>query len=236
LFATPLRQADNAGVPAQEIAMSTLNEHLNADLDQPAIMHGATLPWLASPLAGVERRPLYRLGGEQARATSLVRYAPGSHFSPHRHGLGEEFVVLEGVFEDEHGRYPAGSYVRNPPGSEHAPGSVEGCMIFVRLRQFHPQDEQQVVREMPAHGDALLFENAFERVWVRDFPPGADVVIANARGLEILVLAGELEVADVRVERLGWMRLPRERDLLGRAGPQGIRIWIKEAAFDPGTA
>ncbi|MEE1924957.1 cupin domain-containing protein [Pseudomonas sp. 148P] len=214
--------------------MSTLNEHLNANLDQPAFMHGSTLPWLASPLPGVERRPLYRLGGEQARATSLVRYAPGSRFSPHRHGLGEEFVVLEGVFEDEHGHYPAGSYVRNPPGSEHAPGSAEGCMIFVRLRQFHPLDEQQEVREIPAGGDALLFENAFERVWVRDFQPGAPVRIGNARGLEVLGLAGELEGAGFRLVPLDWMRLPAGQDLLGRAGAEGARVWVKDAALDLG--
>lgn len=215
--------------------MSTLNEHLNADLDQLAIMHGATLPWLPSPLPGVERRPLYRLGGEQARATTLVRYAPGSRFSAHRHGLGEEFVVLEGVFEDEHGRYPAGSYVRNPPGSEHAPGSVEGCMIFVRLRQFHPQDTQRVARAMPPRGDELLFENAFERVWVRDFQPSAQVQVANARGLEVLGLAGELEGAGFRLEQLGWMRLPAGQALLGRAGAQGARIWVKDAALDLGA-
>ncbi|MHA6195595.1 cupin domain-containing protein [Pseudomonas wadenswilerensis] len=215
--------------------MSPLNEHLNADLGQPAIMHGATLPWLASPLPGVERRPLYRLGGEQARATSLVRYAPGSRFSAHRHGLGEEFVVLEGVFEDEHGRYPAGSYVRNPPGSEHAPGSVDGCMIFVRLRQFHPQDGLQVVREMPVRGDALLFENAFEQVWVRDFQPGAQVLIANARGLEVLALAGELDGAGFRLEPLDWIRLPAGQDLLGRAGAQGARLWVKDAGLNLGA-
>lgn len=109
-------------------------EHVNAALHERAIAHGARLPWLASPLAGVERRLLYRLGGEQARATSLVRYQPGSHFSAHEHGGGEEILVLEGVFEDEHGRYPAGSYLRNPPGSQHAPGSTGGCVIFVRLR------------------------------------------------------------------------------------------------------
>lgn len=68
----------------------------------------------------------------QARATSLVRYQPGSHFSAHEHGGGEEILVLDGVFEDEHGYYPAGSYLRNPPGSRHTPGSTEGCVIFVR--------------------------------------------------------------------------------------------------------
>ena len=74
-------------------------------------------------MAGVERRMLDRIGDEVARATSIVRYAAGSRFSPHTHGGGEEFLVLDGVFQDEHGDYPAGSYVRNPPTSRHTPGS-----------------------------------------------------------------------------------------------------------------
>ena len=96
---------------------------LNADFTQRAVVHAATLEWSPSPIAGVERRMLDRIGGEVARATSIVRYAPHSHFSRHTHEGGEEFFVLEGVFQDEHGDYPAGSYVRNPPTSAHTPGS-----------------------------------------------------------------------------------------------------------------
>jgi anti-sigma factor ChrR (cupin superfamily) len=76
---------------------------------------------------------LDRIGDEVVRATSIVRYAPGSHFSAHTHGGGEEFFVLNGVFQDEHGDYPVGSYVRNPPTSSHVPGSDLGCVIFVKL-------------------------------------------------------------------------------------------------------
>ena len=88
---------------------------LNADFTKRAAVHGAGIPWLPSPVAGVERRMLDRVGDEVARATTIVRYAPGSRFSAHTHGGGEEFLVLEGVFTDEHGDYPTGSYVRNPP-------------------------------------------------------------------------------------------------------------------------
>jgi anti-sigma factor ChrR (cupin superfamily) len=83
-------------------------------------------------MPGVHRRMLDRIGGEVARATSIVRYAPASHFSPHIHDGGEEFLVLEGTFQDEHGGYPVGSYVRNPPTSSHTPGSSVGCTIFVK--------------------------------------------------------------------------------------------------------
>ena len=94
-------------------------------------------------MTGVARRKLDRIGDEVARATSLVRYDPGSAFSEHTHGGGEEFFVLEGTFQDEHGDYPAGTYVRNPVGSAHTPGSAEGCVIFVKLHQFDPTDQAQ---------------------------------------------------------------------------------------------
>src|SRR6516165_7300059 len=97
---------------------------LNADSSCRAAVHAAQLPWVASPMPGVERRMLDRIGNEIARATSIVRYAPGSHFSPHTHGGGEEFFVLEGIFRDEHGEFPAGAYVqiRGPRATLLAPG------------------------------------------------------------------------------------------------------------------
>jgi anti-sigma factor ChrR (cupin superfamily) len=73
-----------------------------------------------------------------------VRYAPNSHFSAHTHGGGEEFLVLEGIFSDEYGDYPAGTYIRNPVGSTHTPFSKEGCTILVKLWQMHPDDQQRV--------------------------------------------------------------------------------------------
>jgi len=96
-------------------------------------------------MAGVERRMLDRCGAEVARATSIVRYAPGSFFERHSHGGGEEILVLEGTFSDEHGNYQAGSYLRNPVGTSHAPFSAEGCTILVKLQQMHPADQQRLV-------------------------------------------------------------------------------------------
>ena len=94
---------------------------LNADFGARAAVHSARLDWTPSPIPGVDRRMLDRIGDEVARATSIVRYAPHSHFSSHTHGGGEEFLVLEGIFQDEHGDYTAGTYVRNPPTSRHTP-------------------------------------------------------------------------------------------------------------------
>ncbi|MEP3264575.1 MAG: cupin domain-containing protein, partial [Hyphomicrobiales bacterium] len=92
---------------------------LNADFSKRAVVHAAELEWQASPMKGVDRRMLDRIGDEVARASSIVRYAPESHFSSHVHTGGEEFIVLDGVFQDEHGDFPKGSYVRNPPQSSH---------------------------------------------------------------------------------------------------------------------
>jgi quercetin dioxygenase-like cupin family protein len=207
-------------------------ERLNDDLSQRAIMHGASLPWIASPLPGVERRPLYRLGGEQARATSLVRYAPGSHFSTHLHSGGEEFLVIDGVFEDEQGRYPAGSYVRNPPGSQHTPGSSEGCMIFVRLRQFHSEDREQLVTELGVQDHQLLFENRHERVLGQAMQANARIELSSPRGLELLVLDGTVAGEDFLLQPLSWMRLPPGMPFEAKAGAGGARLWFKEAAPD----
>ncbi|MBA98530.1 MAG: cupin, partial [Roseobacter sp.] len=109
---------------------------LNADFSQRVVVHSDTIDWQPSPIEGVDRRMLDRIGDEVARATTIVRYAPGSRFSAHTHTGGEEFIVLDGVFQDEHGNYPAGTYVRNPPTTSHTPGSKAGCTIFVKLWQF----------------------------------------------------------------------------------------------------
>ncbi|NEZ55720.1 cupin domain-containing protein [Adonisia turfae] len=117
---------------------------IHADLTERAVVNTENLPWIDSPMAGVQRRMIERDGAEVARATSLVRYAPGSYFSAHTHGGGEEFFVLEGVFSDEHGDFGPGTYVRNPVGSSHTPHSKDGATILVKLRQMDPNDQQQV--------------------------------------------------------------------------------------------
>jgi hypothetical protein len=161
---------------------------LNADFSRRVAVHAARLPWVPSPMAGVERRMLDRIGDEVARATSIVRYAPGSHFFPHTHGGGEEFFVLEGVFQDEHGEFQAGSYVRNPPTSRHTPGSVPGCILFVKLWQFDLSDRTQVgintgpMPYRPATGrpgvDLVpLFCDSREEVRLERWAPGAAITM-----------------------------------------------------------
>ena len=118
--------------------------NINSDLSERIVLHADQLAWHASPIQGVERQMLDRNGGQMARATSVERYAPNTEFMHHTHDGGEEILVLDGRFSDERGDYPAGTYLRNPPGSQHAPFSADGCTLFVKLRQFAQTDSQEL--------------------------------------------------------------------------------------------
>lgn len=212
---------------------------INDDLTKPVIVHSAKLAWTQSPQAGVDRRMLYRVGGEVARATSIVRYAPESTFPSHVHSGGEEVLVLEGTFQDEHGDYPAGSYFRNPPGTSHTPASKEGCTIFVRLWQYREGDDAQIVRQ-PGEGGAgplrpgsdaarVLFDDGEERVSIERWQPAATVTVENQRGLEILIVTGTLTVSGEKLEPQSWIRLPQGKPFEGLVGSEGAEIWIKDA-------
>lgn len=187
---------------------------IRADLAEPACVRAADWQWVNSPQAGVRRVMLDRVGEEVAVATSFVRYDPESRFPGHTHALGEEFIVLEGEFGDEHGRYPPGSYVRNPPGSRHVPFSDPGCLLWVKLRQFQPDDltelrtrldlaiptEGSAMRLLHRHGEEEVGEitaAAGERI---ERPP-ADVC------QEVLVLAGEVKAGNRVIDRFGWLRV-----------------------------
>lgn len=118
---------------------------LHSDFKIKVTVNTESVPWGASPVKDVDRKMLERDGDEVARATSLVRYAPNSRFTTHQHDLGEEFFVLDGVFQDEFGQYPAGTYVKNPTGSSHTPFTETGCTLFVKLRYQDPSDDERVV-------------------------------------------------------------------------------------------
>lgn len=213
--------------------------NINADFAARAAVHAAGLDWVPSPMKGVDRRMLDRVGDEVARATSLVRYAPGSHFSAHVHTGGEEFLVLEGVFQDEHGDFPAGSYIRNPPQSSHTPGSEPGCTILVKLWQFDLDDRTHVridtnkmemlpapdrpgVRIMP------LFRDAREAVRLERWDAGTEIALQPEGGIELYVLDGSFEESGETFDRQSWLRLPVGAPLQAKAGPDGCRCWVKE--------
>ena len=220
-------------------ADASASTNLNADFARRVAAHAAALAWKASPMPGVERCMLDRIGGEVARATSIVRYAPGSSFSAHVHGGGEEFLVLDGVFEDEGGDYPAGFYVRNPPQSRHTPGSRPGCTLFVKLWQFDPSDRKQVridtskTAPRGAKGRAgvqvaSLFKDTHEDVRLEAWAPNAAIELDPEGGLELLVLAGGFREGGETFAPQSWLRLPIGAPLRARAGEDGCRVWMKE--------
>ncbi|HMQ93475.1 MAG TPA: cupin domain-containing protein [Amaricoccus sp.] len=212
---------------------------LNADFTRRAVVHSAVQDFVPSPMPGVERLMLDRIGDEVARATTIVRYAPGSSFSPHTHDGGEEFLVLDGVFQDEHGDSPAGTYVRNPPGSRHQPGSEPGCTIFVKLRQFASDDDRHVVVDTttpsmaplvgrPGAVGRVIHEDERELVRVEEWAPNARIEFAPRGGIEILCLDGGFSEGGESFGRWSWLRLPDGAPLSALAGARGCRVWMKE--------
>jgi anti-sigma factor ChrR (cupin superfamily) len=221
--------------PEDGVKVSTVNADFEQRVALPPPVPG---DWVPSPMAGVTRRMLDRVGGEVARATSLVRYAPDSRFERHEHGGGEEILVLEGVFSDEAGDHPAGTYLRNPPGTGHAPYSRAGCTLFVKLWQFAIGDTQPVridtrsatwypglvpgLSVMPLHehggiGTALVKWAPNTRFTPHTHPGGE----------EILVLEGLFQDELGAYPAGSWLRNPRWSRHTPFTGAEGALIYVK---------
>ncbi|TKB51025.1 hypothetical protein FCL40_00275 [Ferrimonas sediminicola] len=203
---------------------------LNMAFDKPLVIDTRTLPWQASPSPGVWRKRLECVAEELGHVTSLVRYEPGSRFPNHGHPAGEELLVLEGVFSDESGHFEAGSYLRNPPGSGHAPGSEPGCVLLVKLCQFAEDDGQSLVipgllgspsRELHRHGA--------ERVcWFR-LQPGEDLP-PQPFSCEFFLVDGALEGPRHRLSGGHWCRFPAGVCPPLRAKQPSL-VWLKSGHF-----
>ena len=210
---------------------------INADFSKHAVVRPGDVDWVASPLPGVERIMLDRIGDEVARATSIVRYAAGSRFEAHEHAMGEEYLVLDGVFSDQDGDHGPGAYVRNPPGTSHAPWSVEGCTIFVKLRQFQHGDGAQIVvntktadwGDFPYDGVDMmkLHQHGDELVRLLRLAPGTCLPRhGHFGGEEILVLDGTLEDDNGVYPQGSWTR--HQPGYRHRAwSDDGCTIWVK---------
>ena len=215
-----------------------MTTNLNDDFSMRIVARAADADWTPSPMPGVDRRMLDRVGREVARATSVVRYAPGSRFERHLHGGGEEIFVLEGVFSDESGDHPAGTYLRHPPGSAHAPFSREGCLLFVKLRQFTAGDLSKVridtraeawrqgmvpgLMVMPLHS-----HDGVDTALVRWAPNTVFNAHSHPGGEEILVLDGVFRDEAGEYPALTWLRSPRWSRHAPFTGPEGALIYVK---------
>jgi anti-sigma factor ChrR (cupin superfamily) len=211
---------------------------INAEFDKKAVVVPKDSDWVNSPESGVDRLMLDRIGDEVARATSIVRYAPGSSFARHEHAAGEEFLVLDGIFSDEHGDYGVGTYVRNPPGSGHAPFSRDGCRILVKLRQFDPNDLTQIVIDTSDSSAWLnpsdagpnileLHEFGTERVMMIRLEKGqAFPIDSDPGGVEILVISGALVDDETELATESWLRFPPDQENELRASSESL-LWVK---------
>ena len=220
-----------------------VSEHpsLRADLSLLEIVDTEAMPWATSPSPGVERKRLALRGpAEAGEVTSIVRYLPGSRFPAHPHPDGEEILVLRGVFSDERGDHPEGTYLLNPEGYAHAPFSVEGCELFVKLRQYPGIGRTQVridtrtaawepyafpgVERLPLYAEPAHPET----MHLLRLAPGVQLpTVELSGGEELLVLEGSFE-DEHGAHRAGtWLRYPAG----GRHTPRttgGCRIYVKK--------
>lgn len=211
---------------------------VNGDFSKRVVLHGDSIPWEDSPMPGVQRRRLDRLDTTNERVTTIVRYAPGSQFSSHVHSGGEEFIVLDGVFEDDYGEWPTGSYIRNPPQSKHTPGSKPGCTILVKLWQFDADDRTFVhanrfklgkvpTSEQPGVLVSPLYEDTRESVRFEQWEAGAVVTVPADGGAEVFVLEGSFSEGADKLRRHSWLRSPTDTTLTATVGPEGAEVWVK---------
>ncbi|MGR0280408.1 cupin domain-containing protein [Marinomonas dokdonensis] len=211
---------------------------INMDFSKFVLIHTSQQDWQLSPMAGVSRKPLARAEAERGHATSLVQYEAGSLFRPHPHPLGEEILVLDGIFSDENGDYPAGSYFRNPPGSSHAPYSEEGCLLFVKLHQFQETDLNSCLNP-PVHfwhgedvASALLYRFGQESVWLARMSPEVNLLLSLdlSANIEVFVISGEAVYGNFELQAGSWMREPNFHSDEWQVKSSTL-LWIKSGHF-----
>ena len=206
------------------------------DFSQRVVIETYSEDWVASPMAGVWRKPLAREDAERGHATSIVRYEPGAQFRQHDHPLGEENLVLEGTFSDETGDYPAGTYFRNPQGFRHAPFSDEGCLLLVKLHQFQLTDTEHVVIDTSAAAFQAgvgnvkvlpLHRHNKESVRLEQWASGTTMQThSHSGGEEIYVMSGELRDELGQYSAGCWLRNPHLSEHTAYVDVDTV-LWVK---------
>lgn len=219
-------------------------EAINGDLSVRAAVDTTKMEWTPSPSGSVWRKRVHLVGpAESGQVTSVVRYEPHSRFPAHDHPEGEEILVLEGVFSDEHGHWPAGTFLLNPEGFRHAPFSEPGCILFVKLRQFAGRERRHVVVDTPkltwAPGSlpGVTYKTLYQQAGFSDlvllerWAPHADPgVISYEQGAELFVIEGGF-VDDVGAYAAGcWLRLPMGTQHHPRS-TRGCTLYIKKSGL-----
>ena len=146
------------------------------------------------------------------------------------------------MFSDESGDYAAGSYLRNPPGSSHAPFSVNGCVIFVKLQQFDPRDLASVQIDtktapwQPGQGGLQVMPlHAFEgqQTALVKWPAGEKFQRhSHFGGEEILVLSGVFRDEHGSYPQHTWIRSPHLSEHFPFVEEETL-IWVKVGHLPP---
>ena len=221
-----------------------MNEQINADLAIRTIARTEDMEWASSPSGTVWRKRVHLVGPpETGQVTSVVRYEPQSTFPSHDHPQGEEILVLDGVFSDEHGNWPKGTYLLNPEGFRHAPFSDPGCLLFVKLRQFPGRDRQHVAVDtnaldwqpspVPGVARKLLYRQPgfSDQTCLERWDPGAELgVVSYEQGAELFVIDGEFSDEEGSYSQGSWLRMP----VASKHHPRtdgGCTLYLKTAGF-----
>lgn len=217
---------------------------INHDFTRRVTVTSDDYHWVHSPQAGIDRVMLDRIGGEQARATSMVRYLPQTAFPQHQHPGGEEILVLEGHFSEGNRDYPAGWYLRNPPGSSHQPHSKNGTLIFVKLGQMTKRETVPLRIDTRApenwcEGDGMsvcpLFESEEERVCLLRMDSGSLLVEPSMKGgAELLVMEGNLIEGNSLHAKGSWIRIPSGQGMAFLAETDNTLVYLKKGHLDAG--
>jgi len=208
---------------------------INMDFEKRIIIDSETLKWSPSPKTGVWRKRFAREDVERGHATSMVWFEAGSTFSEHGHPQGEEIIVLEGVFSDHTGDYPAGSYLRNPEGFSHAPFSTGGCKLFVKLCQFQGDDDAHVATtDLYSRDQAIttLHKHKGERTQIVRLSAGDSHELEPFLAFELFVLKGSVTIQNKQLDQLNmysWLRSPRPTGTI--TATQDSEILIKQGHF-----
>lgn len=182
------------------------------------MMNTFAMNWENSPMQGVQRKRMAYEEIERGHATSIVKFHPNSHFRQHAHPLGEEILVLDGIFSDEHDDYKAGCYIRNPEGFSHTPFSNNGCIILVKLHQFQTEDTQTVridINKSPY----LSYNDSFDVLTLHEFKGEKTILLrfknqspqpipSALGGEEIYILSGKASDSFGQYSQGTWLRSP----------------------------
>ena len=217
-----------------------MSDQLNGDLSVRAVAHTAEMEWTASPSGTVWRKRIHLVGPpESGQVTSVVRYESQSSFPSHDHPDGEEILVLDGVFSDEHGDWPVGTYLLNPQGFRHAPFSKPGCLLLVKLRQYPGRDRSHVIintddlgwqpSAVPGVTRKLLYQQAgfSDEMCLERWEPTANPeAITYEQGVELFVIDGEFVDDQAEYRKGSWLRLPPGSGHQPRS-KQGCTLYVK---------